>query len=50
MNGCEVMQDSFNKFKKKVLLEVLIKTITIGLSLGIISFSAPLLYFKINKR
>ena len=37
---------SYIKFKKKIVLEVLIKTLAISLSLGLISFSVPFLYYK----
>lgn len=43
------MKESFVKFKKKVLLEVLIKCIVSSLSLGLIAFSAPYIYIKVNK-
>lgn len=39
---------SYIKFKKKIVLEVLIKTLAISLSLGLISFSVPFLYYKIK--
>lgn len=38
--------ESYKKFKKKIVLEVLIKTLAISLSLGLISFSVPFLYYK----
>lgn len=40
--------ESFNKFKKKIMLEVLLKSIMIGLSIGLISFSIPFIYIKVN--
>ena len=39
--------DSFNKFKKKILLEVLLKCIFAGVSIGLIALSAPLIYIKL---
>lgn len=41
------MQNGFNKFKKKILLELLIKSIIIGLFISLITFSSILLYNKI---
>ena len=38
--------ESYKKFKNKIVLEVLIKTLAISLSLGLISFSVPFLYYK----
>ena len=43
------MSESFNKFKKKILKEVLIKIISLSLSIGLIAFSIPFLYSKITK-
>ncbi len=43
------MEDSFIKFKKKIILEILIKCLIISLSIGLISFSLPYLIIKINK-
>lgn len=40
--------ESFNKFKKKIMLEVLLKSIMIGLSIGLISFSLPFIYIKVK--
>ena len=42
------MQESYNKFKKKIILEVLIKSIIIGFSIGLICFSTSLIYIKIK--
>lgn len=42
------MNYSFDKFKNKIILEVLIKSIAIGLSLGLIAFSIPYTYFKVT--
>lgn len=44
------MENSFKKFKNRILLEVLIKCIIISFSLGLISFSAPLIYFKVLEK
>lgn len=43
------MENNFIKFKKKILLELLIKSIIIGLLISLILFSGLLLYFKINE-
>ncbi len=40
--------ESFNKFKKKIMLEVLLKSIMSGLSIGLISFSLPFIYIKVK--
>lgn len=42
------MNYSFDKFKNKIVLEVLIKSIVIGLSLGLIAFSIPYTYYKVT--
>ena len=43
------MNESFNKFRKKILLESLIKCFVISLSLSIIAFSAPKLIVHFGK-
>ena len=43
------MENGFNKFKKKIMLEVLINSIIFGFSLGLATFAIPFLYIKINK-
>ena len=46
------MNESFNKFKKKILIEALLKSSLIGLAAGILCFSIPKLiihFGKINK-
>ena len=43
------MRDSFNKFKKIIILEVLIKCLVIGFSIGLISFSIPLIVIKLKE-
>lgn len=40
------MNCSFNKFKNKIIIEVLIKSIVIGVSFGLITFTVPFTYFK----
>ena len=40
--------ENFNKFKKKIIFEVLIKCFIIALSLGLIGFSVPYIYIKVN--
>ena len=40
--------ESFNKFKKKILVETLIKSLIISLSLGLISFSVPYIFIKVK--
>ncbi len=42
------MQESYNKFKKRIILESLIKCIIIGFSIGLICFSASLIYIKVR--
>ena len=42
------MEYSFNKFKNKILLEVLIKSSTISISLGLIVFMVPYTYYKVT--
>ncbi len=42
------MSENFIKFKKKIFLEALIKSIGFALSLGFITISLPLLYIKIK--
>lgn len=42
------MQDSYKKFKKKIILEVLIKSIIFGFSIGLICFSVSLIYIKVR--
>ena len=42
------MKESFEKFKKKIVLEVLIKCIVSSLSIGLIAFSIPYIYIKIQ--
>lgn len=49
MNSGDNMKESFNKFKKKIILEVLIKCLVFSFSLGLIAFSLPLLIIKIMK-
>ena len=41
------MSESFNKFKNKILLEVIIKALSIGLASGLIAFSIPWLIIKL---
>ena len=43
------MNESFNKFKKKMLLEAIIKSASISLAVGIISFTVPYLIISIGK-
>ena len=43
------MNESFNKFRKKILLESLIKCFVISLSLSVIAFSAPKLIVQFGK-
>ena len=43
------MNESFNKFRKKILLESLIKSFVISLSLSVIAFSAPKLIVHFGK-
>ena len=43
------MQDGYLKFKKKIMLEVLIKSLSFSIALGLIVFSAPLIYFKLKE-
>lgn len=43
------MGNNFNKFKKKILLEVLIKSLVYGLCAGLITFSVPLIYIKVKE-
>lgn len=43
------MLNSFNKFKKKIQKERLIKSIIFSLSLGLIIFSAPWIYIKLKE-
>lgn len=43
------MQDSYKKFKKKIILEVLIKCLSIGFSIGLITFSIALIIVKIKQ-
>lgn len=40
--------ESFNKFKKKILIEVLLKCIFAGLSVGLIALSVPLMLIKLK--
>lgn len=42
------MENSFKKFKNKIVLEALIKSVALSLSLGIITFSIPFIYYKIT--
>ena len=49
MNSGDNMKESFNKFKKKIILEILIKCLVFSLSFGLIAFSIPLLIIKIMK-
>ena len=42
------MSENFIKFKKKIFLETLLKTLGISLSIGFIATSLPLLYIKIK--
>ncbi len=42
------MRDSFNKFKNRIILEILIKCIVIGFSLGLIVVSVPLIIVKVK--
>ena len=37
--------DNFNKFKKKMLIEAIIKSIVISCSIGTIGFAVPYLIF-----
>ncbi len=43
------MNEGFKKFKKKIFLEALIKSIVIGISIGIILFTVPYLYILIKE-
>lgn len=43
------MNESFNKFKKKMLLEAIIKSVATGLAVGIILFTVPYLIINIGK-
>lgn len=43
------MQDGYLKFKKKIMLEVLIKSLSFSIALGLIVFSSPLIYFKLKE-
>lgn len=40
--------ESFNKFKKKIMLELLLKSIFISFSVGLFVFSLPLIYIKVK--
>ena len=42
------MKESFNKFKKKILIEALIKSIVISSCIGLIIFSIPYIYVDIK--
>lgn len=41
--------EGFAKFKKRIIKEKIIKALTFSLSIGIICFSLPLLYYKIKE-
>ena len=41
--------ESFKKFKKKIVLETFIKCLSISISFGLLTFSAPYLYIKLNE-
>ena len=43
------MNESFNKFRKKILIESLIKSFIISISLAVITFSAPKLIVHFGK-
>lgn len=43
------MKESFNKFKKKILIEVLIKSIVIALSASLILFSSVYIYLLVSE-
>lgn len=43
------MNESFNKFKKKLLFEALIKSVVISLAVGLICFTVPYLIIKFTK-
>ena len=40
--------ENFNKFKNKIVLEILLKCIIAGFSIGLIVFSIPLIYLKVK--
>ena len=40
--------ENFNKFKNKIVLEILLKCIIAGFSIGLIVFSIPLIYIKVK--
>lgn len=40
--------ENFNKFKNKIVLEILLKCIVTGFSVGLIVFSIPLIYIKVK--
>ena len=41
------MGDSFNKFKKKAILETIFRCLLISLSIGLLAFSIPFLIIKL---
>ena len=43
------MNDSFNKFKKKILLEAIIKSVGIAVAVGLLCFTVPYLIVEIKK-
>lgn len=43
------MLDNFNKFKKKIFLEALIKSLVISISTGIVVFSVPYVFIKVKE-
>ena len=43
------MNESFNKFKKKILLEAIIKSVGIAVAVGLLCFTVPYLIVEIKK-
>lgn len=43
------MLDNFNKFKKKIFLEALIKSLVVSISTGIVVFSVPYIFIKVKE-
>ncbi len=43
------MSESFDKFKNKILLEIIIKCVAIGIAFGLLTFSIPWLIIKVMK-
>ena len=43
------MNESFNKFKKKILLEAIIKSVGIAVAVGLLWFTVPYLIVEIKK-